>query len=90
MFLKVASEEILQFKSEEQWRLTQGRWIHKGKYSKALGPHIFQKSQVTYNKNAHNLQHHFGAQFFMLFHMVWFILFRVLGRENHFLLGWSS
>ena len=40
MFLKVASEEILQFKSEEQWRLTQGRWIRKGTYSKPLG-HIF-------------------------------------------------
>ena len=32
--------------------------------------HIFQKAQVTLNKNAHNLQHHFGAQFFMVFHMV--------------------
>ena len=40
MFLKVASEEILQFKSDEQWRLTQGRWIRKGAYSKALGPII--------------------------------------------------
>ena len=46
--------------------------------------HIFQKAQVTLNKNAHNLQHHFGAQFFMLFHMVWFILFGVLGRETTF------
>ena len=33
-------------------------------------PHIFQKAQVTLNKNAHNLQHHFWAQFFMLFHMM--------------------
>ena len=32
--------------------------------------HIFHKPQVTLNKNAHNSQHHFGAQFFMLFHMV--------------------
>ena len=31
--------------------------------------YIFQKAQVTLNKNAHNLQYHFGAQFFMLFHM---------------------
>ena len=46
--------------------------------------HIFQKGQVTLNKNAHNLQHHLGAQFFMLFHMVWFILFGVLGRETTF------
>ena len=46
--------------------------------------HIFQKAQVTLNKNAHNLQHHFGAQFFMLFHMVWLILFGVLGRETTF------
>ena len=51
--------------------------------------HIFQKAQVALNKNAHNLQHHFGAQFFMLFHMVWFILYGVLG-QNHFLIGWSS
>ena len=46
--------------------------------------HIFQKAQVTLNKNARNLQHHFGAQFFMLFHMVWFILFGVLGQETTF------
>ena len=46
--------------------------------------HIFQKAQVALNKNAHNLQHHFGAQFFMLFHMVWFILFGVLGQETTF------
>ena len=46
--------------------------------------HIFQKAQVTLNKNAHNLQYHFGAQFFMLFHMVWFILFGVLGQETTF------
>ena len=49
-----------------------------------LCSHIFQKAQVTLNKNAHNLQHHFGAQFFMLFHMVWFILFGVLGQETTF------
>ena len=32
--------------------------------------HILQKPQVTLNKNAHNSQHHFGTQFFILFHMV--------------------
>ena len=47
-------------------------------------PHVFQKAQVTLNKNAYNFQHHFGAQFFKLFHMVWFILFGVLGRETTF------
>ena len=46
--------------------------------------HIFQKAQVTLNKNAHKLQHHFGAQFFMLFHMVCFILSGVLGQETTF------
>ena len=46
--------------------------------------HLSKGTTVTVNKNAHNLQHHFGAQFFMLFHMVWFILFGVLGRESTF------
>ena len=32
--------------------------------------HIPQKAQVTLNKNAHNLQHHLGAQYFMHFHIV--------------------
>ena len=38
------------------------------------------------------LQHHFGTQFFMLFHMVWSILFRVLALETlkrKFLIGYS-
>ena len=39
--------------------------------------HIFQKARVTSNKNAHNLQHHFGAQYFILYHMVGFVLFGV-------------
>ena len=47
-----------------------------------IGHHIFPKSQVTSNKNAHNLQHYFGAQVFMLYHMVGFILFGVLGQET--------
>ena len=44
--------------------------------------YIFPKAQVTANKNAHNFRHHFWAQFPMLFRMVSFILFGVLGREN--------
>ena len=39
---------------------------------------------MTSHKNAHNFQHHFWAQFFMLFHLVWFILFGVLGQETTF------
>ena len=39
---------------------------------------------MTSNKNAHNFRHHFWAQFFMLFHLVWFILFGVLGWETTF------
>ena len=46
--------------------------------------HIFRKGQVTLNQNAHNLQHHFGAQFFMLFHMVCFVLWEVLRQETTF------
>ena len=44
--------------------------------------HIFPKSQVT--SKMHNFRNHFWAQFFMLFHLVWFILFGVLGRETTF------
>ena len=32
-------------------------------YKVSFPNHIFQKAQVTLNKKAHNLQHHFGAQF---------------------------
>ena len=42
------------------------------------------------NKNAHKLRHHFCAQFFMLIHMVWSILFRVLALKTlkwKFLIG---
>ena len=52
--------------------------------------HIFEKAQVASNKNAHRLQHHFWAQFFMLFHMMWSILFRVLALKTlkwKFLIG---
>ena len=42
----------------------------KDKCIQTLIFHIFQKGQVTLNKNANNLQHHFGTQFFMLFHIV--------------------
>ena len=41
---------------------------------------------MTSNKNAHNFKRHFGAQFFMLYHLVGFILFRVLGQETTLLL----
>ena len=54
-------------------------------------PHIFQKAQVASNKNAHKLQHHFWAQFFMLFHMMWSILFHVLALKTSkwkFLIGY--
>ena len=44
--------------------------------------HIFQKAQVAANKNAHNFRHHIPAQFFMLFHMVWSILFGVLALKT--------
>ena len=46
--------------------------------------HIFPKAQVTSNKNAHNFQHHFLAQFLMLFHLAWSILFGVLAWETTF------
>ena len=52
--------------------------------------HIFPKAQVAANKNAHNFRHHFPAQFFMLFHMVCSILFRVLALKTlkwKFLIG---
>ena len=52
--------------------------------------HIFEKAQVASNKNAHRLQHHFWAQFFMLFHMMWSILFCVLALKTlkwKFLIG---
>ena len=45
---------------------------------------IFPKARVALNKNAHNFRPHFLAQFFMLFHMVWSILFGVLGQETTF------
>ena len=44
--------------------------------------HIFQKAQVASDKNAHKLQHHFWAQFFMLFHMMWSILSGVLALKT--------
>ena len=44
--------------------------------------HIFPKAQVASNKNAHKLRHHFWAKFFMLFHMVRPILFRVLALKT--------
>ena len=46
--------------------------------------HIFPKLQVTLNINAHNFRHPLWAQFFMLFHMVGYILFGVLGQETTF------
>ena len=46
--------------------------------------HIFPKPQVTSNKNAHNFRHHFQAQFLMLFHLPWSILFGVLAWETAF------
>ena len=52
--------------------------------------HIFLKAQVASNKNAHKLRHHFWAQFFMLFHMMWSILLRVLALKTlkwKFLIG---
>ena len=58
--------------------------------TKMILPHIFLKAQVASNKNAHKLQHHFWAQFFMLFHMMWSILFRVLAPKTlkwKFLIG---
>ena len=44
--------------------------------------YIFPKGQVASNKNAHKLQHHFWAQFFMLFHMVRSVLFQVLALNT--------
>ena len=52
--------------------------------------HIFPKAQVASNKNAHKVWHHFWAQFFMLSHMMWSILFRVLALKTlkwKFLIG---
>ena len=46
--------------------------------------HIFPKAKVTSNKNAHNFQHYFWAQFLMLFHLAWSILFGVLAWETTF------
>ena len=48
----------------------------------ALESHIFPKAQVATNKNAHNFWRHFHAQFFMLFHMMWSILLRVLALKT--------
>ena len=52
--------------------------------TKSYTKHIFTKAQATSNKNAHNFWHHFQAQFLMLFHLVWSILFRVLAWETTF------
>ena len=55
-----------------------------------LDSHIFPKAQVATNKNAHNFWHHFLAQFFMLFLLVWSILFGVLALKTlkwKFLIG---
>ena len=52
--------------------------------------HIFPKAQVASNKNAHKLRHHCWAQFIMLFHMMWSILFRELALKTlkwKFLIG---
>ena len=54
-------------------------------YPVAIKPqalHNFPKAQVAANKNANNVQHHFLAQFFMLFHMVRSILFGVLALQT--------
>ena len=54
--------------------------------------HIFPKTQVAANKNAHNFWHHLWAQFFMLFYMVWSILFKVSALKTlkwKFLIGCS-
>ena len=40
--------------------------------------HIFQKAQVTSNKMEPKKRHHFLAQFFMAFLVVWFVLFQLL------------
>ena len=55
---------------EVQDQVNSNTTMHTHFIKKIFAYHIFQKAQVTLNKNAHNLQHHFGAQFFMLFHMV--------------------
>ena len=44
--------------------------------------HILPKAQVAGNKNAHNFWHHFPAQFFELFLLVWSILFGMLALKN--------
>ena len=46
--------------------------------------HIAPKAQVTSDKNAHKRWHHFQAQFLMLFHLVLFILFRVIASGTAF------
>ena len=46
--------------------------------------HIFPKAQVTWNKKVHNFWHHFRAQFFVLLHLAWSILFGVLAWETAF------
>ena len=46
--------------------------------------HIFQNPKVTSKKNVPNFCYLFLAQFCMLFHVVWSILFRVLSLETTF------
>ena len=48
--------------------------------------HIFQNAQVTWNKMVHKKRHHFLAQFSISFHIVWFVLLRVLAPERPY--GW--
>ena len=42
----------------------------------------FQRLKWPQNKNALNFQHYFQAQFFILFHMIWSILFGVLALKT--------
>ena len=48
------------------------------RFSTSVAFHIFQKAQVTSNKMEPKKRHHFLAQFFMAFLVVWFVLFRLL------------
>ena len=53
-------------------------------FSVAKLKHIFQKAQVNSNKMVHKKIYHFLAQVFMVFHVVWSVLFRVLAPETTF------
>ena len=70
---------------QEDWTATPTEYVGKCRFSSGnplkernqvfhlIARHIFPKSKATSNKNSPNFRHHFLAQKFMPFHIVWSI-----------------